>query len=301
MKSTRRVRQYQYKITRPTMQELKGLQDSGSGVRSGFPWWLVGVGVGVAALAGVGYVKRDAVAVVTDKVVDKVADTVKTTLNVGTFAQIKARYGGLAGYIQHLSDVWLSHVEELKQWTPDKIKAAVIQAADALHVPREIAFGIAAAENGFRPVGIFGSRTSTWTSDPAAAIRANSSAFGLGQTVGTTFYGDLRRYVDFEHEDLWRPDRGATALVMVLGNLVKKYGPTDYERIAYRYTGGSAGPLEAASIRNHAQEALAFQLPASGGALAGVDLAVFGAGDLNCCGGSGSDCLDPTEIESIEV
>lgn len=145
-----------------------------------------------------------------------------------THSERLTRHGGLEGYITYLYNLHHSpEVQaELRTWTFDRVKSEILKVSKSLGVEAWILYGVIHHESRLRPVGIYGDSI-------RAATSANSTAFGVGQIVSSTF-DSISPHVDFEHWDLWRPDRGVLATGILLRSLLSKY---DLETAMRKYAG----------------------------------------------------------------
>ncbi len=184
-------------------------------------------------LLGVGLIVLSAMVLMKSVSNVKVNYMPSTPLKKTTHSERLSAHGGLAGYIKFLYDLYHSQQvqSELVFWTPDRIKAEIKKSADAMRIPPEVLYGIIKHESGLRPVGIYADSVEK-------AVQANSSAFGVGQIVSKTF-DSISPYVDFDHWDLWRPDRGVLAAAVLLRILYDKYGDT--ETVLRKYAGTLQG------------------------------------------------------------
>jgi hypothetical protein len=156
-------------------------------------------------------------------------------------AQAYAAAGGFDAYVRHIHQRWLERKAQLDAfWTIDLVREAVVRSADVAGLgaqARGALWGVVRHESGARPVGVYGS-------DPAAAIAAESTAYGVGQVTISTFQ-DVKHLVDWNHHDLWHPALGAITAAWVLKAKLKAHGG-DLQAALDGYAGSSNGGTELA-------------------------------------------------------
>ena len=156
-----------------------------------------------------------------------------------THQERMARWGGFAGYVQHLDDVYRSHIGDLASLTSADIDSAIRYAAQTAGVPYQLLYSILAGECKKDTAGLVRTTCGVFAGSVSSAIKANSTAFGIGQVVGKTF-DDITKYVAFDHDDLWRPDYGALAAALVLKKKLQSAGGDN--RKAIELYKGASGP-----------------------------------------------------------
>lgn len=155
--------------------------------------------------------------------------TTNSTAPKTTHSERLESHGGLEGYITYLYNLFHSQQvqSELAKWDTARIKQEILKTASALKLPKQVLYGIISHESRLKPVGIYGDNIQK-------AVAANSTAFGVGQLVSKTF-DVISPYVDFDHLDMWRPDRGVLASAMLLRILYDKY--QDTKTVLQKYAG----------------------------------------------------------------
>ena len=162
----------------------------------------------------------------------------KAKVNGPTHAERLTKWGGVQGYVTHLTQVYITNKSKLATWTPAKIQAAAKKAAAKYKIDPTAFLAILANESmNFQPVGAFGADPSNgWAGNPQLAASRDSTSFGVGHVTSRTF--DDLRITTYTHEDMWNPAKGVDAAARVVAMLQKK--TKDPNVIKAHYTGISA-------------------------------------------------------------
>lgn len=138
--------------------------------------------------------------------------------------------GGWEKYCQELDRRFVTRKALLDRvWTTEALQHATVQAAQRVGLTpqgAQVLWGIVRHESGGKPVGLTGGSA-------AAAIRLNSSAYGLCQVTGATF-DDLADSLPWQHGDLWHPVLSLMTGGVFLRELLQRY-PLD--QAMRRYAG----------------------------------------------------------------
>jgi hypothetical protein len=158
-----------------------------------------------------------------------------------TYKELKDQYGGFQGYLQFLDSQYKQLRDQLiAEWTPDKVRQEAIKVADQLGIDRAVMLGIMDREASFRPQGLFGNSVEK-------ALRANSSAYGIGGITGTAF-SEIENEVPFEHKDLVYPQNAIYAVGLLIKKLLQRYGGDEKKAFAHWTGEGEKGAQHLASF-----------------------------------------------------
>lgn len=159
------------------------------------------------------------------------ADPIKISL--GLRVKGKARWkkyadGTFKGYLQFLDNQFKTAKASglLAKWNMTEFKKAIKWAAQIAGIDPQVMYLIMARESSYSPVGVHGHSWQT-------ALNANSSAYGVTQVVGKTFDSVVFDKVDFDHADLWQPDKAILAGSVVMAENLKAAGGDLYKAVSY--------------------------------------------------------------------
>ena len=151
------------------------------------------------------------------------------------------KFGGFDEYVKFLWKQFDDHRDEISSWSRNKIDSRIREVAGKYNIPSYVLLGIMHGESNLKPVGIH-TQTMGSAGNPEVAIRKNSSAYGMGQVVGST-YDKIKHDVGVPHYMLWNPYYGIDAVGALVKLLIKNR--CKGEVICYRamrsYAGTTAG------------------------------------------------------------
>jgi len=160
----------------------------------------------------------------------------KADLSLGR-RELQDKFGGFEGYINFLWKMFDENKSSLSGWTREKTIDLIKQIAPKYGIEPYIVIGTMMGESGGMPVGIY-SQTMGSTGNPQAAISANSTAYGMGQIVHST-YESVKNQVGVPHYMIWIPEYGIEATIALLSKLIKQRG--SLEAAMASYAGSAAG------------------------------------------------------------
>ena len=160
----------------------------------------------------------------------------KSDLSLGR-KELQDKFGGFEGYIEFLWKMFDENKSSLSGWSRDKTIELIKQIAPKYGVEPYIIIGTMMGESGGMPVGIY-SQTMSSRGNPQAAISANSTAYGMGQIVHST-YESVKNQVGVPHYMIWIPEYGIEATIALISKLIKQRG--SLEAAMASYAGSSGG------------------------------------------------------------
>lgn len=154
--------------------------------------------------------------------------------------ELIAKFGGFNGYIEFLWKLFDENKSSVSGWTVSQSIDLIKQIAPKYGLPPHIAIGVMKGESGLTPTGIY-SQTMRSKGDPQAAIRANSTAYGMGGVTLTTYEGyNIKSILGVPHYMIWIPKYGIEASIITIAKNIKAKGG-DLERAMRMYAGTEAG------------------------------------------------------------
>jgi hypothetical protein len=159
----------------------------------------------------------------------------KADLSLGR-RELQAKFGGFEGYIEFLWKMFDENKSSLSGWSRDKTIDLIKQIAPKYGVEPYIIIGTMMGESGGMPVGIY-SQTMGSKGNPQSAISANSSAYGMGQIVHST-YESVKNQIGVPHYMIWIPEYSIEATIALIAKLIKQRGSLESAMASYA---GSAG------------------------------------------------------------
>jgi len=160
----------------------------------------------------------------------------KSDLSLGR-KELQDKFGGFEGYIEFLWKMFDENKSSLSGWSRDKTIDLIKQIAPKYGVEPYIIIGTMMGESGGMPVGIY-SQTISSRGNPQAAISANSTAYGMGQIVHST-YESVKNQIGVPHYMIWIPEYGIEATIALISKLIKQRG--SLEAAMASYAGSSGG------------------------------------------------------------
>jgi hypothetical protein len=160
----------------------------------------------------------------------------KSDLSLGR-KELQDKFGGFEGYIEFLWKMFDENKSSLSGWQRDKTIDLIKQIAPKYGVEPYIIIGTMMGESGGMPVGIY-SQTISSRGNPQAAISANSTAYGMGQIVHST-YESVKNQIGVPHYMIWIPEYGIEATIALISKLIKQRG--SLEAAMASYAGSSGG------------------------------------------------------------
>jgi len=158
-----------------------------------------------------------------------------------SYKNLWRKFGGFDEYVKFLWKQFDDHRDEISSWSRNKIDSRIREVASKYDIPAYVLLGIMHGESNLKPVGIH-TQTMGNAGDPEVAIRKNSSAYGMGQVVGSS-YDKIKHSVGVPHYMLWNPYYGIDAVGALVKLLIKNRckGETICYRAMRSYAGTTAG------------------------------------------------------------
>jgi hypothetical protein len=152
------------------------------------------------------------------------------------YKTLKEKYGGRDNYIKFIFNNFAVNKNKLLGWTPQSTIDFTKKECNRIGIKSYIILGIMEGESNLTPVGGFGQTLRKFNANPQNAIDADSTAYGMGQTLLST-YESIKEYVGVPHYMLWIPEYAITATVYLVNYLLKQFNG-DLNKVIYSYTGG---------------------------------------------------------------
>ena len=158
-----------------------------------------------------------------------------------SYKNLWRKFGGFDEYVNFLWKQFDDHRDEISSWSRSKIDSRIREVAKKYDIPAYVLLGIMHGESNLKPVGIH-TQTMSNPGDPKIAISKNSSAYGMGQVVGSS-YDKIKHDVGVPHYMLWNPYYGIDAVGALVKLLIKNRckGETICYRAMRSYAGTTAG------------------------------------------------------------
>ena len=175
---------------------------------------------------------------------------IKADLALGR-KELQAKFGGFQGYIKFLWNFFDENKSSLSGWTKQDSIKLINELAPKYGLEPHMVIGVMSGESGLMPVGIF-SQTMTSKGNPEAAIRANSTAYGMGQIIHST-YESIKNQIGVPHYMLWIPRYGIEATILLISKLIKSRGSVEAAMNSYAGT-KEGGARKIAAIEKARQQ-----------------------------------------------
>ena len=168
--------------------------------------------------------------------------------------QLREKFGGFNGYIEFLWKLFDENKSSVSGWTVSQSIDLIKQLAPKYGLSPHIPIGVMRGESGLTPTGVFG-QTMRRKGDPQEAIRANSTAYGMGGVTLSTYEGyNIKSILGVPHYMIWIPKYGIEAAIIVMAKNIKAKGG-DLERAMRMYAGtDEGGQRKMAAIAKAEQE-----------------------------------------------
>lgn len=145
--------------------------------------------------------------------------------------ELQEKFGGFRGYIEFLWKMFDENKSFLSGWSRYKTIELIKQIAPKYGIQPYIVIGTMMGESGGMPVGIY-SQTMSLKGNPQAAISANSTAYGMGQIVHST-YESVKNQIGVPHYMIWIPKYGIEATIALISKLIKQKGSLEAAMVSY--------------------------------------------------------------------
>lgn len=154
--------------------------------------------------------------------------------------QLREKFGGFNGYIEFLWKLFDENKSSVSGWTVSQSIDLIKQLAPKYGLSPHIPIGVMRGESGLTPTGVFG-QTLRRKGNPQEAIRANSTAYGMGGVTLSTYEGyNIKSILGVPHYMIWIPKYGIEAAIIVMAKNIKAKGG-DLEKAMRMYAGTEAG------------------------------------------------------------